>query len=92
MIPKSMDIEKLSAKHKLEEFGLKAWDENGLMLLPLELLPFIPDNMIMTSINKNRRYKKQIDTDARGGILAYGFTERQYEKIVDLLMRKVKNE
>jgi hypothetical protein len=87
-----MDIEKLSAKHKLEELGLKAWDENGLMLLPEKLLKFIPDNMIMTSINKHRRYKKQIDTDTRGGILAYGFIEDQYEKIASLLMRKAKNE
>lgn len=82
-----MDIETMSAKHKLEAFGLKAWDEHGLMLLPLKLLPQIPDDMIMTSINKTRRYKKQIDTDTRGGILAYGFTEDQYKKIASLLKR-----
>jgi len=85
-----MDIETMSAKHKLEELGLKDWGEYGLMLLPMRLLPLIPDNMLMTSINNHRCYKKQIDTDTRGGILAYGFTEKQYKHAASLLMRKVK--
>jgi hypothetical protein len=83
-----MDLETTSAKHKLEELGLKFWDEHGgLMLLPKDLLPFIPEEMNMTSINGHRMPKNMIDTDTRVGILAYGFTEKQYKEVASLLMK-----
>ena len=61
-------------KDDLAKIGLSPWDESGLMLIPVWLLPFIASGTKVTSIGgEDAVYgEDDIDNDTRFGCLAYG--------------------
>ena len=60
---------------EMKDLGFQRWsDDNPMMLIPLWLYPFLPNQLECECINgeKGIRSKERIDSDHRGGMLAYG--------------------
>ena len=60
---------------QMTELGFGIWsDENPMRLIPLWLYPFLPDELEVTSISGTKSVLKKLDmdTDIRGGCLAFG--------------------
>lgn len=58
---------------EMSDLGFGTWDDSGLQLIPLWLYPYLPENIKTVSISGNEYHsKKDIDTDSRAGVLAYG--------------------
>lgn len=74
-----VDISKLTSK-ELDEIGFGKWSENSpLRLIPLFLLPYLPDQIDVGSIDGEEPClinKKDMDDDNRGGYLAYGIVPK----------------
>lgn len=71
---KPVDINALT-QQELSDLGFRDWDENGLALIPLWLLPFISETFTGACINDSKVkvfVTKDIDNDNRFGVLAYG--------------------
>jgi hypothetical protein len=68
-------------KEELLGLGFSAWDEN-LIVMPLWAYHVCQDEIVLTSIDgdKSTKGKGDIDTDVRGGCIAYGFTEAELLK------------
>lgn len=77
------------AKNILLEFGFLTWNEN-LLLVSTKVFDFLPDNLILTSINGNKRLKQDcLETDVRHGtFLAFGVTPEQWESVAITLIEK----
>lgn len=73
---KPVDPGKLTAKQMDSlGFGKQSEDENGPRLIPLWLHPFLPDEFSANTVNNETQcaYRRdEMDTDDRGGQLAYG--------------------
>lgn len=69
----------MSSKSNLINYGLRMWDEN-LLLIPLDLFERVPNGAVLTSIMGNVvvKGKDYIDTDTRGGLMAFGVKPEQY--------------
>lgn len=65
-------------KSRLVELGLRSWDENGLMLFPVEWYDLIPEGFELVSIFGEREefHRGKTDNDCRYGVLAYGIIAR----------------
>lgn len=71
------------SKDQLFQLGFSAWDDSGLMLIPLWLYCHLPSGLELTSIGGDKvkvsdGYSKResdsyIDNDVRYGCIAYGF-------------------
>ena len=76
LIPKlgTVNIEDLT-KEQMEDLGFGKWsEENPMMLIPLWLFPFLPEDIEAGCIDGEKRVfkKSDMDTDNRYGCLAYG--------------------
>jgi len=76
----SYDFRKFT-KEELLSLGFSYWDDN-LIVMPLWAYHICEDGLILTSINDDTavKGKDDIDTDVRGGCLAYGFTVKELFK------------
>lgn len=72
-------------KDQLLGFGLRDWDGQGLLLVPLALFAHIPNGAALTSISDEVliKGKDSIDEDTRGGFLAFGVIPEQYEEALE---------
>lgn len=70
---KNIDPNDMTAE-ELEERGFGKWDDDSdIMLIPLWMLPFLPNEVKTTDImGKDHTKKSEIDNDNRFGYLAYG--------------------
>lgn len=56
-----------------KELRFARWDEeSSLYLIPIWLYPSIPEDLELYSIGGQKGFKKDIDTDTRFGVLAWG--------------------
>ena len=56
-----------------KELRFARWDEDSdLSLIPIWLYPMIPNDLELTSIGGRKAFVKDIDTDIRYGVLAWG--------------------
>ena len=74
------DYTKLS-RQELLKVGFRQWDDvemKGLLLIPLELYDKIPNGTKLTAISGETKIKGKdsIDTDTRGGLLAWGLVRK----------------
>jgi hypothetical protein len=71
----------MNIKEQLLSYGLRMWDDHGLLLIPLDLFERVPNGAVLTSITGDivQKGKDYIDTDTRGGLLAFGVKKEQYD-------------
>jgi hypothetical protein len=65
---------------EMEDLGFRRWsEETPIMLIPLWIFPFLPDELECECIDgeKGVRSKDRIDSDHRFGLLAYGVIPKE---------------
>jgi hypothetical protein len=69
---------------RLLKMGLRRWDE-GLLLLPPDMLALVPNGTILTTILGEKKIKgtSYISTDVRYGVLAIGITVKQWDQALE---------
>ncbi len=70
------------ALKKLKSYGFRMWNANGLLLIPQSRLKSVPKEFVLTSIQGDKKKASAVDTDTRGGLLAWGVTPDQYTTAV----------
>lgn len=81
-LKETVDLTKLD-KEELSILGFKECD-NGIMLIPLYLMPNIPEGTEVFSIMGGKAIvgTDHIDNDVRGGCIAYGIYPKKREKSI----------
>ncbi|KQN96910.1 hypothetical protein [Paenibacillus sp. Leaf72] len=72
----NMDFSSFS-KDELERLGFSAYKINSsqtIMLIPVYMIPFLPNDTEVISIFGDKRILDNVDFDDRGGHLAYGIS------------------
>ena len=88
--------EDITAENAVDDYGFGIWSECGedtLYLIPLILLPIIPEGIELTSINddnvifhRDEDGRPNIDIDVRCGLLAYGVKLRKKKTSVTKIL------
>lgn len=60
------------SKDQFLDLGFRQWDEKGLRLIPIRLIPLLDPEMEVVSISDNKGLLKDVDKDIRYGCIAYG--------------------
>jgi len=68
-------------RDQLMRLGLRAWDESGLLLFPVEWYSLIPDGFeVLTISGKREQFVAGVtDDDCRYGVLAYGIVPSEVQ-------------